>query len=244
MGSPLDRAPWLGATTQVLVGDVSAPKLDDASYHHLSKVLRLRKGQTVCASDGVGGWAMCEFDGSSTLVSTGSSGREPAPEPTLTVGFALVKASKPELVVQKLTELGIDQMVVFQARNSVVRWDAGKVERQIERLRKIVVEACAQSRRLHQPTVSFGDLAGASGWTSAAPDGSTPRVVLADVGGRPLKRSDTVVLIGPEGGWDPSEARIGERISLGTTVLRAETAAIAAATQMTALRSGLLSESP
>ncbi|MGB3412843.1 MAG: RsmE family RNA methyltransferase [Microthrixaceae bacterium] len=245
-------SPWLQASTQVLVDDVSDPRLDDEALHHLFRVLRLRNGETVCASDGVGGWALCEFDGSKNLVTTGQDGLELPPEPRLSVGVALAKASKPEMVVQKLTELGIDRIVLFQARNSVARWDEAKVDRQIPRLRKIALEACAQSRRLHQPLVEFGDLGtllGGHGTDGRRDDGDCndgnvgAGVVLADAGGRPIRSTDTVVLIGPEGGWDPSEVTLGERISLGPTILRAETAAIAAATQMAALRAGLLGES-
>ncbi|HTO01571.1 MAG TPA: RsmE family RNA methyltransferase [Microthrixaceae bacterium] len=231
--SATERAPWLAAATQVIVDDVATPQLDDESLHHLSRVLRLRSGEVVCATDGAGGWVLCDFDGSASLIPSGDSGGEPAPDPALTVGFALVKASKPELVVQKLTELGVDHIVLFQARNSVARWDQAKIDRQIPRLRKISIEACAQSRRLHLPTVQFATLSDLAGRSS----------VLADAGGRSLRRADTVLLIGPEGGWDPSESAVAEAISLGPTILRAETAAIAGAAQMVALRAGLLTES-
>lgn len=253
--APKGSSPWIQAATQVLVADVSDPRLDAETLHHLSRVLRLRNGEIVCASDGAGGWALCEFNGSHYLTLAGTGGREAAPEPPLSVGVALAKAAKPELVVQKLTELGIDRIVMFQARNSVARWDAAKVDRQVPRLRKIALEACAQSRRLHQPVVEFGDLAILVGQGETGECGETGEQagrqiagqvggpVFADAGGRPLRATDTLVLIGPEGGWDPSEVTRGERINLGPTILRAETAAIAAATQMVALRSGLLGES-
>ncbi|MGB6056656.1 MAG: RNA methyltransferase PUA domain-containing protein, partial [Microthrixaceae bacterium] len=81
-------SPWMEASTQVLVDDVLDPQLDDEALHHLSRVLRLRDGETVCASDGAGGWALCGFNGTRSLTVTRRVGREPAPEPALSVGVA------------------------------------------------------------------------------------------------------------------------------------------------------------
>src|SRR3546814_15377913 len=59
----------------------------------------------------------------------------PAAAPELTVAFALVKGDKPELVVQKLTELGIDRIEPLRAERSVVRWDEAKAASALTRLR-------------------------------------------------------------------------------------------------------------
>ena len=61
----------------------------------------------------------------------------PGPSPELTVGFALVKGERPEVGVQKLTELGVDRIVPFVAARSVVRWDPTGPARQVERLRRV-----------------------------------------------------------------------------------------------------------
>ncbi|HMQ26751.1 MAG TPA: 16S rRNA (uracil(1498)-N(3))-methyltransferase, partial [Acidimicrobiales bacterium] len=66
-----------------------------------------------------------------------------------------------------------------------------------------------------------------------------PDAVLAAAGGRPPAAGDSVVLVGPEGGWSDEERGRGlPEIGLGPTVLRAETAAVAAGVLLTALRPG------
>lgn len=157
---------------------------------------------------------------------------DPPPAPLLTVAFALVKGQKPELVVQKLTELGIDEIVPFVAERSVVRWDAEALARNTERLRSVAREAAQQSRRTWFPTVSPV--------TSFAGIAARHGAVRCEMGGAPLTPEHTTVLIGPEGGWSENEIALPV-VGLGPTVLRAETAAIAAATLMCARRAGWLS---
>jgi 16S rRNA (uracil1498-N3)-methyltransferase len=231
---PQSGTAWRSAAAQVLVDDVDAPELDDDAAHHLARVLRLRAGAEVCAADGAGGWRSCRFDGTDGLDPVGDAQRVAAPEHPVTVAFALVKGAKPELVVQKLTELGVDRIVVFSARRSVVRWDDQRAAKQFERLRRVAREACNQSRRLWLPEVQSGDLA----------DLVRAGAVAADAGGRPLTGEDRVVMVGPEGGWDDGELSIGDttadRVALGDNVLRAETAAIAVGVLIGALRSGLV----
>jgi 16S rRNA (uracil1498-N3)-methyltransferase len=126
--------------------------------------------------------------------------------------------------VQKLTELGVDRIVVLRAERSVVRWEGDRLTAQLERLRRVAREASMQSRRCDIPhidgVINVGDAVGA----------------LAHFDGAPLTAAHTAVLIGPEGGWSDDEVCGRDAVSLGPTVLRAETAAVAAAVRMTALR--------
>ncbi len=67
-----------------------------------------------------------------------------------------------------------------------------------------------------------------------------PAAVAAEPGGRPVGPADAVVAIGPEGGWSPGElAAAADRVSLGDTVLRVETAAVVATTLLRATRTAL-----
>src|SRR5690606_1584384 len=136
-----------------------------------------------------------------------------APEPTLTVGFALVKGEKPELVVQKLTEVGVDRIVPLRAERSVVRWDDDKADRAVERLGAVARAAAAQCHRPHLPEVApVTDLA------ALAPG---PGVALAGRGGPPVGAAHRTVLVGPEGGWSAAELAIGAPVvGLGPHVLR------------------------
>ncbi|MFM7062011.1 MAG: RsmE family RNA methyltransferase, partial [Actinomycetes bacterium] len=120
-GRPQDTsAPWRRAEAQVLVADLDAPALGADEVHHLARVLRLRPGTEVCATDGRGGWRHTASVDGDRLEPTGERYLEPRGEPLLTVAFAPVKGDRPELVVQKLTEVGVDRIVPLVTARSVV----------------------------------------------------------------------------------------------------------------------------
>jgi 16S rRNA (uracil1498-N3)-methyltransferase len=217
----------------VFVDDLDRPVLDPGDHHHLARALRLRPGDRLTASDGRGRWRPCRFG--VELEPAGPVVEVAAPAPALTIGFALTKGERPELVVQKLTELGIDRIVPFVADRSVVRWDTERGGRHVERLRKVAREAAMQSRRCRLPEVTeiarFAEL--------VAKDRGA--VALAEREGQPPSLLCRTVLIGPEGGWSQAELALSvSTVALGEQVLRAETAAITAAGVLTALRSGLI----
>lgn len=211
-----------GSAPHVLVDDVDDPVLSADDLHHLCSVRRLRDAAELSVTDGAGAWRWCRLgDAGDGVIADGEVHRDPPPDPVTTVAFALTKGDKPELVVQKLTEIGIDRIVPFLAARSVVRWDAAKAERHHERLVRIARGALMQSRRTWMPVVepvtTFDEVI------------ALPGAIRADRDGEPLGADHRVVLIGPEGGWDDAE-RIGPAVGMGDTVLRAETAAIVAAT--------------
>jgi len=212
------------------VPDLVAPELDDRDRHHLERVLRLRVGDELTVSDGRGRWRLCRFG--SALDPLGPIAADPDQEPAITVAFALVKGDRNEWIVQKLTELGVDRIVPLVAERCVVKWDATKARRNRERLDLVAREAAMQSRRTWLPTVEapsdFGEVVTRAG------------AVLADRDGQPPSLVRPVVLVGPEGGWSDAErAADAPHMTLGPTVLRAETAAIVAGTALCGLRSAL-----
>ncbi len=193
--------------------------LDDPSHHHVFRVLRVRDGETITVTDGAGGWRVCRTTGS-VIEPDGATQFEPAPVHPTTIAFAIPKQDRPEWIVQKLTELGVDRIVVLHADRSVVRWDAERAEKHLAKLRRVAGEAVQQSRRVRVPVVD-GPLAAIE---------VLPDAVAAEPGGRPLTALDRTIAIGPEGGWSQAELEIATgRVSLGSTVLRVETAALAAA---------------
>jgi 16S rRNA (uracil1498-N3)-methyltransferase len=221
------------AVAHVFVADLDAPVPDEADRHHLSRALRLRTGEEVTASDGAGRWRRCRFVSGGALDPDGPILSEEPLSPAVAVGFVVTKGERPEWVVQKLTELGVDRIVPLSSSRSVVRWDPSRAERNVERLRRIAREAAMQSRRNHLPEVSdllsFGEVAGAG-------------TALAEVGGKAPSLERPFVLIGPEGGWDGAELACGlPLVGLGPNVLRSETAAVAAGALLCALRVGLVS---
>jgi 16S rRNA (uracil1498-N3)-methyltransferase len=160
---------------------------------------------------------------------------EGRPQPPVTVAFALTKGDRPEWTVQKLVEVGVDRIVPLTTAHTVVRWDGDpdKAARLGARLRAVARGAAMQSRRRWLPVVEvllpFAEVA-------------TPEAALAQMGGTAgpsLARPS--ILIGPEGGWDEAELASGlPTVTLGPTVLRAETAAVAAGVLLCGIRSGVV----
>ena len=223
----------------VFVADLDAPVLDEADRHHLSRSLRVRPGEEVTASDGVGRWRRCRYASGDALEPFGPLTCEQPPAPALAVGFVVTKGSRPEWVVQKLTELGVDRIIPLSSSRSVVKWDRPRAERNLERLRRVAKEAAMQSRRNRLPDVApvipVGELVSGS-----VADGGG--VALAAIGGKPPTLEHPCVLVGPEGGWDRAELDCGlPSVGLGPSVLRAETAAVVAGALLCSLRAGLVS---
>lgn len=213
------------------VDDLDDPVLDAADHHHLSRVRRVRVGELVSVSDGAGRWRPARLGHDAVLEAAGEVRVAPSAAPAITVAFALVKGERPELITQKLTELGVDRILPFVAERSVTRWDAPRAQRHVERLRKVAREACMQSRRCLLPEV--GELA------DLASVAALPGACAADFGGPPLQLDRPVLLVGPEGGWSDGERRhLPPPVGLGELVLRTDTAAITGAGILAALRRG------
>jgi len=213
------------------VDDVEDPVLSADDRHHLSRVLRLRDGDALTVCDAAGRWRPASFG--DRLVASGDVVEVPPPAREVAVGFALIKSGRPELVVQKLTELGVDRIMLLSAERSVVMWDEGKAAVQLNRLTRVVREAGMQSRRVRLPVLEP--------LRQASVVARDPTVAMAEPGGSGLDGDVGVLLIGPEGGWTEAELGDRRRVGLGSTVLRAETAAIAAGALMVAIRDARVS---
>ena len=212
----------------VFVDEIEDPELGEEDEHHFGKVLRLRHGDRITVSDGQGKWRECFY--ASTLEIAGEIFFRPKPEIEITIGFSLVKKGKPELIVQKLTELGVDRIVPTVAERSVVQWNDRKIVENEKRLNRIAREAAMQSRQVYIPEVMktqpFSDLVMGKGASLAHP------------GGEKLTIENSFLIIGPEGGWTEEETGGRKCCSLGDSILRSETAAISAGVLLTSLRDG------
>lgn len=212
--------------------------LEGAEAHHAASVRRLRLDEEVTVGDGRGVW----LTGRSTAVSprevtvrVEARRDEPAPSPRVTLVQALAKGDRDELAVQAATELGVDEIVPWQAERSVSRWD-GKADKGIARWTTIVREAAKQAHRAWVPevrsvarTADLAALAGSTRMLLLEPSAESPLSALdlnADT-------RDVVFVVGPEGGISPAELAALEeagavRVRLGATVLRTSTAGAAA----------------
>jgi 16S rRNA (uracil1498-N3)-methyltransferase len=212
------------AAAHILVADIDSPVLSEESQHHVFRSLRVDNGEIVTITDGRGRWRRCRALGDSldvdgeVLSETGRINR-------ITIAVAIPKLDRPEWIVQKLTEIGVDRIVFVHAERSVVRWDPDRASKHLGKLRRVAIEAVQQSRSVWLP-----DIVGPQPSADVLPG-----AVAAEPGGRELAPNDFAVAIGPEGGWSPAERALAiDCVSFGSTVLRVETAALAAAVRLVA----------
>ncbi|MGN8551816.1 UNVERIFIED_CONTAM: 16S rRNA (uracil(1498)-N(3))-methyltransferase [Microbacterium sp. SLM126] len=213
--------------------------LTGSEAHHAASVRRVRVGEEVTVGDGRGAWltGRCESVAPREVVVRVEARTDAAPPtPRVVLVQALAKGDRDELAIQAATELGIDEIVPWQAARSVSRWDAAKAEKGRARWSTIVREAAKQAHRAWipevAPLVSTTQLA-----TRAA---ASLTLVLEPTGDARLTRlelgdgeRDVLLVVGPEGGIAPEEldtlAAAGAMIvRLGESVLRTSTAGPAA----------------
>lgn len=221
--------------------------LDNAETHYLQRVLRLRSGDRFEVVNGVGELWQAMFEPPHARLLTGleqPAQSQPAPSPELLLAVALPRRDG-ELLLRMATELGIDRIQPLIAERSVAeRWNRQRTD-------VIVREAVEQCERLWAP--QLGEPARAAAWLGQ-PSGlrllATTRrlqpLLLGDVlrqvqGAHTTDGPSICVAIGPEGGWSPAEEELAlslgwQPVSLGPTILRTSTAAVAAAAALCSWR--------
>lgn len=221
--------------------------LTGTEAHHAAAVRRVRAGEEVTVGDGRGAWltGRCEaVSPREVIVRVTDRADVPAPRPRIVLAQALAKGDRDELAVQAATELGVDEIVPWQAARSVSRWDAGKAEKGRTRWASIVREAAKQAHRAWIP-----DVVALESTTLLAARGAASRVVVLEptatrrVTDLALEASDPrdlVLIVGPEGGIAPDELDAFERggatlARLGDSVLRTSTAGPAALAVVSAM---------
>lgn len=212
--------------------------LTGAEAHHAATVRRIRVGEQITVGDGRGVWltAECRAVAPREVVVRVTERRDfAAPTPRLVLVQALAKTDRDELAVQAATELGVDEIVPWQAARSVARWDAAKAAKGRARWAGIVREAAKQAHRAWVPAVA--EVAGIDMLVRRAAASSilvldpAATARFTDVVRRDGR--DVVVVVGPEGGitddeFTAFEAAGATRAVLGETVLRTSTAGPAA----------------
>jgi 16S rRNA (uracil1498-N3)-methyltransferase len=214
-------------------------RLDGPEGHHAATVQRLRAGQTLLLGDGAGGTAAARIQavgrGALDLAILRRDYREP-PDPRLVVVQGVAKADRGELAVQAMTEVGVDEVVPWDAARCVARWRADRGERSRQRWVATAREAAKQARRVRLPEVAalastraVVDRIRAASGAYVLHETATERL-----SARVLPASGEVLLVvGPEGGISGEElAAFGTAgavpVRLGETVLRTSTAGAAA----------------
>ncbi|MCB1026890.1 MAG: 16S rRNA (uracil(1498)-N(3))-methyltransferase [Microthrixaceae bacterium] len=234
----MSGSPPADLVAHALVASVHSPTAGVELTRHLWSSRRLKPGTQISITDGAGSWRLARVGAPGVLEPDGEVTVVPAPEP-VTVAFAPVKGERPEWCVQKLTEVGVDRVVVLQTDRSVVRWTGERGRGHLAKLERVAAAALEQCRRVWLPAIvgpfTLDELLDAAGDGGGAPP--VGPWVRADGDGRIPTSRDRSLLIGPEGGFSPRERElVHDSVSLGPHVLRAETAAMVAGAQAVALR--------
>ena len=225
----LDSAAW----TSAAVGD--EVEVSGAEGRHAVAVVRLRRGETVLLG---GGGRRAE----ATVTHTGRSAfsarldtivEEPENDPRFVLVQALAKGGRDEQAVETATELGVDEVVPWQAARGVVVWRGrDREEKGRRRWESVCVAASKQSRRARVPVVSEpANIPGVATRLGRA----ALALVLHEAATEPLSAAELptsgeiVVVVGPEGGIGDAElaelvAAGGRPVRLGPEVLRSSTA--------------------
>jgi 16S rRNA (uracil1498-N3)-methyltransferase len=228
--------------------DESTATLSSTTADHLVRVLRAQPGMT---ADVIAGGRV--FRAEVAAIESGADGKsevrfnliaELSAEPALpiTLVMSVYKFDRMEWAIEKLTELGVAEIVPAVARRSEKHLAQAALKR-TERWRRIAHEASQQARRSDVPVIHDPVMLAAR----VRSESTATRMVLAEqersttlrgaleeaIGAAGSAMSAIEIAIGPEGGWAPDEealfdANAWKAVSLGPRILRAETAAITA----------------
>ena len=210
--------------------------------HHITRVLRMKAGEMFTLCDSRGNDYICELEKKKKnnvtckILKTIPSVGEPSVD--ITIYMALPKGDKMDFIVQKAVELGAKRIVPFIAKRSVSRPDEKSLYKKCDRWRKIAKEAAMQSERGAVPQVSdvlnYKQAVDEAGEHELAiflyenEKETSIHSVLED-----KIFSSVAIMIGPEGGFADEEVNTAiqgkmQSVSLGSRILRCETAPIAA----------------
>ena len=216
--------------------------ITDPLLTHISKSLRAKPGDSLLFNDDQGHryhTTVGEITKQTLQATIQQIEDSPhSTRPLLILAQALLKGEKMGWVIQKATELGIHSIVPVITDRSIPRLSSRQANHHYERWARIALEAAQQSERWTLPTIS--PLQTIQEWVLAPPKGMhimlAERVQEESLATLPLsskQEEGITMIIGPEGGWSPEEIAAAKShrssiASLGTGILRAETASLAA----------------
>lgn len=207
--------------------------LDKDSLKH-AKVTRLREGEAMELIDGNGNFWRGVFEKEGIRIKETGEVERKSPEILLAVG--VTQGGTMEDIVRQATEMGVSEIIPLKTRNSAPEREEKRTEAKLERWERIAAEACKQSGLYWKPRVwpltiiseVLEQNASARHLVAALGEKTTPwaKVLMKGV-------EKGVVWIGPEGDFSPEEYERLKKagamfVGLGATVLRVETACVAA----------------
>jgi len=207
-----------------------------AHAEHLSRVLRARVGQEfdIVAENEVRRGRITTIAPQRVEFELGDVISTPAPL-QVTLALSIFKFDRMEWAIEKCTELGVARIVPMIARRTEAHLAAAAAKR-VERWRRIALQAAEQSRRVSPPQISeplkLKEAVAISGSLRIVLSEVETQAMLKDILRTHTNYGDVVIALGPEGGWTDEELKLFQEAgwisaSLGNSILRAETAAIA-----------------
>lgn len=207
--------------------------LYNSDIHHIKKVMRMQKGDCieVVYNEKI---YTCKLDNDFSCIIEKVSNEKSGLSKELIVAVGLVKEQKMDLILQKLTELGVSKIIPVNMERSIVKLDSKKEEKKLERWNMICKEASEQSKRTSITIVN--DIINIKDLIDIKVDkklvcSTTENFNMIHEELDDKNYESVLVVIGPEGGISPKEEIYLEqngftRISFGQLILRVETACI------------------
>jgi len=210
--------------------------------HHIIDVMRLQEGDSVTAFDGAGK----EYEGRIAAIKNkkviidifrAKTVDKKLPV-SVSIAQAMPKKGKMDLIIQKVTELGVDEIFPVESSRTVVKTKTERSRHKIERWQKIAIEASKQCGRTELPKVQdityFDEMLACMDRydLTIMPCLSEGTITLKSAL-KDIKRPNKVlVIIGPEGDFSKEEIKKASEkgavlVTLGELILKSDTAAIA-----------------
>ncbi len=216
--------------------------IEGEDVKHISKVLRCKIGEEIEVCDKENNEYICEIANIDKAVVELKilDKKDIKRESDLKIKLyqGLPKGPKMEMILQKLTEVGVDEIILVQTKRSVSKVDDKKEDKKLERWERIIYEAAKQSKRGKIPR-----LRGILSFKEALADMKNNDLNIAPYENeRTLSIKKAIkgvdinnigIFVGPEGGFEESEIESieqigGQSVSLGPRILRTETASVVA----------------
>ncbi|WP_270646413.1 16S rRNA (uracil(1498)-N(3))-methyltransferase [Paeniclostridium hominis] len=216
--------------------------IEGEDVKHISKVLRCRVGEELEICDNDNNEYICEITNidksqvNLNILKRVDIKRES--DLKIKVYQGLPKGPKMEMILQKLTEVGVDEIILVQTKRTVVKVDDKKEDKKIERWERIIYEAAKQSKRGKIPklrgVLSFKETLAdmkENDFNIAPYENEKTKTIKQAIKGKDI--NNIGIFVGPEGGFEDTEINAieeigGQSVSLGPRILRTETASLVA----------------
>ncbi|GAA5163675.1 16S rRNA (uracil(1498)-N(3))-methyltransferase [Viridibacterium curvum] len=216
-------------------------RLPTEQAHHARQVLRLADGAQVVLFDGEGGEyaAQLQIEGRDVAVAIGQHMADDRMPPlTIHIVQGLAVGDKMDWVVQKGSEIGVVGVTPVAAERSVLKLVGDRAAKRVSHWQQVAVASAEQCGR--NRVLQVGEIRTLA-TTLSEPFEGERWILDPDAGERlsalPAPAGPVAILIGPEGGWSPTELAAAHaagcrRVLMGPRVLRTETAGLAVAAAM------------